>query len=83
MPLGIIGVVIGLLVSAGAKLMSGFLFASTPHDRLVLAGGCGLLLAFAMPATRIPAIRRHRHRHRTQRSVTNDHLGCAKLWSTT
>jgi hypothetical protein len=42
---------------AGVKLMSGFLFASTPHDPLVLAGGCGLLLAVAMTATLVPAIR--------------------------
>jgi putative ABC transport system permease protein len=58
MTLVIAGSLVGLLVSlAAAKVMTSFLFATRPHDPFVLAGGCGLLLAVALTATLIPAIR--------------------------
>jgi putative ABC transport system permease protein len=53
-----IGIGIGLLGSmATSRVMSGFLFATKAGDPMILTGGCGLLLAVAVTAALVPAVR--------------------------
>jgi ABC-type antimicrobial peptide transport system permease subunit len=56
--LSLVGAVCGLAVAlAGGRRLEGLLFGVSPRDPVALAGAVGLLLAIAMTAGALPALR--------------------------